>query len=211
MPDSDTFSELMRLCPNFKSVLRVLDLIKDSKGWVNSQTLNFAAYRVRNLGSAYALRDKLPSSTMLPTTFFEQIYENLTPKCDAEDLLTWAFSNKSNAQRPKDGAWGVAIERFHKSKRNRLPQAFRIALAFPHLPESKNLFRDQPDHSYDYFLQEFEKGREPHHAANAIAYVMIVQDNSAEAKNWWQRSLDTHLNTSARERKILNNIEELRF
>lgn len=208
-PDGDTFAELMRLCPNFKSVLKVLDLNKKSKVWIGNRALNFAAYRVRNLGSAFALRDKLPRQSMLPTTFFEQIFDNLAPNYDADVLLEWAFSNKSNAHRPKEGAWGVAIRKYHKSKKNRLPQALRIALAFPHLPESQELFCDHPDHSYDYLFQEFESGKEPHHAANAIAHLLVKTGKLDEAKNWWERSLQTGLNTTARETNIMIYIEEL--
>ena len=130
-----------------------------------------------------------------PNRVFGSLTQSLSSRMNASDVFKTCFeAAKTQGVKFPTTAFQQAISSYVAA--GKLHDAFRIAVAFPHLPGAIKAMKAFPEEAAAFFREHFEE--EPHHASYALAKLYEALGQSEQMSEWAQIALLQSLQPSSR-------------
>ena len=206
VPNPSTHRLALALTPDFSTGMSTLvDLVHHSKFEIDPTPV---ARVIESVSDAIAMVRVLGSHAPLDQSYLSVLFMNLASKVGSQSLLDFAFSFlREYGVRPDPENFGPAIRKYFEG--NKINDAIKVALLYPDLPESMEIFRSP--HGFEraehLFRAEFQSSKRPYVAAMALAFLNFASGRSEAARHWIDIAL-AHKNSLGPRATLLLNLSD---
>ena len=207
-PDVVTFNTLMNKAEVFEDARSVIDLMAEAEPSVPPDVVTFStlmnkAEVFEDIEHAVALWKRWGQ---FPNQVFGALTQSLSTRMDASDMFGACFNvARSQGIKFPTTAFQQAISGY--VARSQTEHAFRVCVAFPHLPGAAKTMKAFPVEAEVFFQRHFEE--EPNHASYALAKLFEALGRVEPMLKWANIALKQEKQPKSRLNDILRmlNIE----
>jgi len=182
-PDVGTFNTLIDSSVDYEEAKSWLDSMHDQDIQPDIVTYNTLISKAPDYDTAQALVDAMRSEVVQPdSTTYNTLFSKDLSGHSADEILSW-YSSQS--QHP-DGPIQAAIAAFVNGQR--IDQALRLALEYPHLDMVRQLVREYEDEALAYFGAVPEKDPKYANSLYALGMAFMEIGREIEAQGYLKRA-----------------------
>jgi tetratricopeptide (TPR) repeat protein len=185
VPDQGTLNAAIEKASDFEVATRWQARLETSGVRPDANAYNLLVHKAETFEQAKQLVERLMAEKIQPleTTFIALFSKDLAG-INADDLLRWYLSLPFHPTHPIKRA----IANYRRA--NRLDDALRLALDYPHTDTALKTIRKHPDQALAYFRSVV--GADPNHANGtyALGMALLHVGEPSEAEQWLQRAYD---------------------
>lgn len=185
LPDTGTISAAIEKASSFEVALRWLARLEQTGVVPDGNAYDLLVHKAETFEQAKGLIDRMMGESIQPaeTTFIELFSKDLAA-VKADDLLRWYLSLPYHPTHPMKRA----IANYRRA--NRLEDALRLALDYPHTDTALKTIRQHPTEAIAYFRSVVDA--DPKHANGnyALGMALLEMSEPAEAEQWLRRAYD---------------------
>lgn len=184
-PDLGTLSAAIEKASDYEVATRWLARLESAGVRPDANTFDLLVYKAETFEQAKQLIERMTADKIQPleTTFISLFSKDLTP-IKADDLLRWYLGLPYHPTHPVKRA----IANYRRA--NRLDDALRLALDYPHTDTALKTIRKHPDQALMYFRSVVEADPNHPNGTYALGMALLEVGEPAEASEWLQRAYD---------------------
>ena len=184
-PDSGTLSAAIEKASDYDVATRWLSRLEAAGVRPDANAYNLLVHKTETFEQAKQLIERMMSERIQPleTTYIALFSKDLS-SVRADDLLRWYLGLPFHPTHPVKRA----IANYRRA--NRLDDALRLALDYPHTDTALKTIRQHPDEALAYFRSVVEA--DPNHANGtyALGMALLQLEEPAEAEKWLRKAYD---------------------
>ena len=206
-PNVVTFNTLMNKAGTFEeasSVIKTMEEVKPKPVQPDVVTFNTLMNKVGTFEEVKIAIDIWKSWGERANRVFGALTQSLARRMHAEKVLETCFgAARSQEIKFPTTSFQNAISEYIALGNSE--GAFRIAVAFPHLPGALKAMKARPHEAEAFFKKHMEK--EPNHSSYALARLFDVTDNADQCVAWCQKALVQNREMQSRVKDIRDMME----
>ncbi|MEA2553503.1 MAG: hypothetical protein QOJ65_1679 [Fimbriimonadaceae bacterium] len=184
-PDQGTLSAAIDKASNFDVATRWLARFEQAGVKPDATAYDLLVHKAETFDQAKQLIERMMGEKIQPqeTTFIELFSKDLTGVL-ADDLLRWYLGLPYHPTHPVKRA----IANYRRA--NRLDDALRLALDYPHTDTALKTIRQHPNQALAYFRSVVEADPKHANGTYALGMALLEVGEPAEAEQWLRRAYE---------------------
>ena len=185
MPDLGTLSAAIERASDYEVAMRWLQRLEAAGVRPDANAFNLLVHKAESFEQAKQLIERMVVEKIQPleTTFIELFSKDLS--CiTADELLKWYLRLPFHPTH----AVKRAIANYRRA--NRLDDALRLALDYPHTDTALKTIRQHPEQAIAYFWSVVDANPDHPNGTYALGMALMEVGEPAEARHWLQRAFD---------------------
>ncbi len=184
-PDQGTLSAAIDKASSYETAKRWLARMELAGVAPDAHAYDLLVHKSETFEQAKELMERMMSEKLQPveTTFIELFSKDLSG-IGADDLLRWYLGLPYHPTHPVKRA----IANYRRA--NRLPDALRLALDYPHTDTALKTIRQHPNEALAYFRSVVEADPKHANGTYALGMALLEVGEPAEAEQWLRRAYE---------------------
>jgi len=184
-PDTGTLTAAIDKASSFETATRWLTRLQQAGIRPDEVAYDLLIRKAETFEQAKDLLERMMREKIQPleTTFIELFSKDLT-NIGADDLLRWYLGLPHHPTHPMKRA----IANYRRA--NRLDDALRLALDYPHTDTARKTIRKHPDQALEYFRSVVESDPKNANGSYALGMALLEVGDQKEAERWLKSAHD---------------------
>ena len=184
-PDQGTLSAAIDKASSYETAKRWLARMELAGVGPDAHAYDLLVHKAETFEQAKELMERMMSEKIQPveTTFIELFSKDLSG-IGADDLLRWYLGLPYHPTHPVKRA----IANYRRA--NRLEDALRLALDYPHTDTALKTIRQHPNEALAYFRSVVEADPKHANGTYALGMALLEVGEPAEAEQWLRRAYE---------------------
>lgn len=184
-PDASTVSAAIEKASSYEVAKRWLNRLEQEGVKPDAQGYDLLIHKSESFEDAKELIERMMEEKVQPleTTIIELFSKDLS-EIRADDLLRWYLGLPYHPTHPVKRA----IANYRRA--NRIEDALRLALDYPHTDTALKTIRQHPDTAIEYFRSVVEADPKHANGTYALGMALLEMNEPAEAEQWLKRAYE---------------------
>ena len=184
-PDIGTLSSAINKASNYETATRWLVRMEQAGIGPDASAFDLLVHKSDTFQQAKELIERMMAEKVEPleTTFIELFSKDLSD-IGADDLLRWYLALPYHPTHPVKRA----IANYRRA--NRLDDALRLALDYPHTDTALKTIRQHPEQALTYFRSVVEADPKHANGTYALGMALLEVGEPAEAEQWLRKAYE---------------------